>query len=44
MPKAVDFMERAFAEITKEGNLMLDEEFIMKSFETLAKKINPFKE
>ena len=44
MPKAVDLMDKASDEITKDRNLMLDDKFIMKSFEPLAKKINPFKE
>ena len=37
-------MDKAFAEITKDGNLMLDDDFIMNIFEPLAKKIKPFKE
>ena len=44
MPKAVDLMDNSFTEITKDGNLMLDDDFMMNVFETLAKKINPFKE
>ena len=44
MPKAVDLMDKAFAEITKDGNLMLDDDFMMNIFEPLAKKIKPFKE
>ena len=44
MPKAVDLVDKAFAEITKDGNLMLDYDFMMNIFEPLAKKINPFKE
>ena len=44
IPNAVDLTEEAFAEITKEGNLMLDDDFTMNIFELLAKKINPFKE
>ena len=44
MPKAVDLMDKAFFEITNIGNLMLDDDFMMRIFEPLAKKINPFKE
>ena len=44
MPKDVDFMDNAFDEINKDGNLMLDDDFIMKFFEPLSKKIKPFKE
>ena len=44
MPKAVDLMDNAFAEITKDGNLMLDDDFMMKCFEPFAKKTNPFNE
>ena len=44
MPKDVDLMDKAFAEITKDGNLKLDDDFMMNTFEPLAKKINPFKE
>ena len=43
MPKAVDLMYKAFSEITKDGNLMLDDDFMMNIFEPLAKKIKPFK-
>ena len=44
MPNTVDSTDKAFAEITKDGNLMLDDDFMMNVFEKLAKKINPFKE
>ena len=44
MPKAVELMEKSFAEITKDRNLMLDDDFMMNIFEPLARKINPFKE
>ena len=44
MPKAVDLMYKAFAEITKAVNLMLDDDFMMNIFESLAKKIKSFKE
>ena len=44
MPKSVDLMDKAFAEVTKDGNLMIDDDFMMNIFEPLAKKINPFKE
>ena len=44
MPKAVDLIYKAFAEITKEGNEMLYDDFMMNIFEPLAKKIKPFKE
>ena len=44
MPKAVDLMGKAVAEITKDRNLMLDDGFMMKHFEQLAKKIKPFKD
>ena len=42
MPKAVDLMDKAFVEITKDGHLMLDDDFMMKNFEPLAKKIKLF--
>ena len=32
IPKAVDLMDKAFAEITKDGNLMLDNDFMMNIF------------
>ena len=44
MSNAVDSMEKAIAEITKDRNLILDDDFMMKHFEALAKKIKPFKE
>ena len=44
MPKAVDLMDKASAEITNDGKLMLDDDFIMDIFEPLADKIKPFKE
>ena len=44
MTKAVELMEKSFAEITKDRNLMLDDDFMMNIFEPLARKINPFKE
>ena len=37
-------MYKAFAEITKARNFMLDYDFMMNIFESLAKKIKPFKE
>ena len=37
-------MDKAFVEITKDVNLMLDDDFMMNIFEPLAKKINPLKE
>ena len=43
MQKAVELMDKSFSKITKDGNLVLDDDFMMKSFEPLAKKINPFK-
>ena len=43
IPKAVDLMDKAFAEITKDRNLMLDDDFTMNIFEPLARKIKPFK-
>ena len=43
IPTSVDLMDKAFSEITKEGNLMLDDDFVMNIFEPLAKKIKPFK-
>ena len=43
MPKAVDLMYKAFSEITKDGNLMLDDDFMMNIFEPFEEKINPFK-
>ena len=44
MPKAVDLVDKVFAKITKYGKFMLDDYFMMKHFEPLAKKIKPFKE
>ena len=44
MPKAVEFMDKAFGEITKDRNLMLDDDFTMNIFEPLARKIKPFKQ
>ena len=44
MPKAVDLMDKAFAEITKEENLILDDDFMMNIFAPLANKIKPLKE
>ena len=44
IPKAVDLMDKAFDKITKDGNLMLEDDFIMNIFEPLANKIKPFKE
>ena len=43
IPKAVELMDKAFAEMTKDGNLMLDYDFMIDIFEPLAKKIKPFK-
>ena len=43
MSKAVDLIDKAIAEITKDRNLMLYNDFIMNIFEPLAKKIKPFK-
>ena len=39
MPEIVVLMDKAFAEITKDRNLMLDDDFMMNIFEPLAKKI-----
>ena len=44
MSNAVDSMEKALAEITKDINFMLDDVFMIKHFEALAKKIKLFKE
>ena len=44
MPKAVDLMDKASTEITKDENLMLYDDFMMNIFEPLVKKIKPFKE
>ena len=41
--KAVDLMYKVFSEITKDGNLMLDDDFMMNIFEPFEEKINPFK-
>ena len=32
MPKAVDLMDKAFYEITKDGDVMLDDDFMMNIF------------
>ena len=37
-------MDKAFAEITKDRNLMLDNDFMMNIFEPLPKRIKTFKE
>ena len=37
-------MEKACSEITKDGHLMLDDNFMMNSFESLGEKSKPFKE
>ena len=44
MPKAVDLIDKNFAKTTKNGNLMLYDDFMMNIFELLAKKIKPLKE
>ena len=44
MTKAVDLMYKAFAGITKDGHLILDDDFMMNIFEPLEKKIKPLKE
>ena len=44
IPKAVDLMDKASAEIIKDRKLMLDDEFMMNIFEPLAKKIKPFED
>ena len=44
MQNAVGLMDKDFSEITKDGNLMLDDDFMMNIFESLVKKIKPFKE
>ena len=44
MKKAVELMDKAFSEITKDGNLMLVDDFMMNIFEPMAKKIKTFKE
>ena len=44
MPKLVDLMDKDFAEFTKGRKLMLDDDFTMNIFESLAKKSKPFKE
>ena len=44
MSKVVDLMEKTFSEITKDKNLMLDDDFMMNIFEPMAKKIKTFKE
>ena len=36
-------MDKAFAEITKGVNVILDHDFMMKCFEPLEKKIKPLK-
>ena len=36
MPKDVELMDKAFAEITKDVNLILDNNFMMNIFEPLA--------
>ena len=43
-PKAVDLVNKSFAQITKDRNFMLDDEFMMKTFEPLVNKIKAFKE
>ena len=42
MPKALYLMDIAFAKIAMDGELMLDEDFMMSIFEPLSKDIQPF--
>ena len=44
LPNFVDLKDKDFAEITKDRNLMLDDDFMMNFFESLTNKIKPFKE
>ena len=41
--KSVDLVDKAFAEITKDGNFMLDYDFMMNILGPLADKIKTFK-
>ena len=43
MPKFVDLMDKDFADITKDGNFMLNNDFMMNIIEPLEKKIKPLK-
>ena len=42
MPKALDLMDVAFAKIAMDGELMMDEDFMMSIFKPLSKDIQPF--
>ena len=44
MPESLDLMDAAFEEISKDGNLLLDQEFMLTIFQPLLNKITPFQE
>ena len=44
MPMAVDLMDDVFGEIVEDGDLLLDEDYMMNVFKSLAVKIPPFEE
>ena len=44
MPKALDLMDKAFAKIIKDGDLILDDDFVMQIFKPLMNKLPPLKE
>ena len=42
MQEVLDLMDKAFAKIIEDGDLMLDDDFMMGIFELLARSIEPF--
>ena len=44
MPEALDLMDVAFGKVADDGDLLLDEDFMMGMFEPLLSKINPFQD
>lgn len=44
MPKVLDLMDQAFAEIIEDGDMMLDDDFMMEIFKPLARSIEPFQD
>ena len=44
MPEALDLMDVAFGKVADDGDLLLDEDFMMGLFEPLLSKISPFQD
>ena len=44
MPKALDLMDDAFEKVSIDGNLLLDEDFMMGIFDPLVRTMPPFEE